>query len=224
MEIRRMSRANMATLTGFVFSIFTVLFFLLAEITGRYIIYWGLALLTFLISMIFDMVDGYLARKDGTEGDIGGTLDHMRDKMSMLMLYCPLLSLGLIHWLFLLIIIFREFFIIMIRLIYLLKREEKENKKNQPGVSAKLWGKVKTVSQVIAGIIFAFALFNYSDKIHIDLFYNWFSPYSRNEYWQMTHYSLQGVIALISVSSGILYGLMYKDYIHEAFMDIKEKN
>jgi len=223
MEIRRMSRANMATLTGFIFSLFTVLFFLLAETTGHYIIYWSLAISTFLISMIFDMIDGYFARKDGTAGDIGGTLDHMRDKMSMLMLYSPLLALGLIHWLFLLVIVFREFFVIMIRLIYLLKREKPNKNKPTPGVSAKIWGKIKTVSQVIAGIIFALALFNYSDKIHINLFYKWISPYTENNIWQLLHYTLQAIIALISVSSGILYGIMYKDYIHEAFMDIKEK-
>lgn len=221
MEIRRMSRANMATLTGFIFSLFTVIFFLLAEIFEEYIIFWSLAIITFMISMAFDMIDGYFARKDGTAGDIGGTIDHMRDKMSMLMLYSPLLALGLIHWLFLLLIFFREFFVIMIRLIFLLKRQAKPN--HSLGVSAKSWGKIKTISQTIAGLVFALALFNYSKEINLKVLSQYFLPYQENYWWQVIHYTLQIIIALISISSGILYGIMYKDYIHEAFMDIKEK-
>lgn len=224
MEVRRMSRANMATLTGFIFSVFTVIFFLLAEITREYIVFWSFAIAMFFVSMMFDMVDGYYARKDGTAGDIGGTLDHMRDKMSMLMLYSPLLALGVIHWLFLLIIFFRELFVIMIRLIYLLKRTGPSSSNlPQPGVSAKLWGKVKTVSQTVAGVVFAVALFNYSDEINVKAFHDLIPPYLNNYWWQISHYSLQVIIAIISVVSGILYAIMYKDYIHEAFMDIKEK-
>ena len=224
MEVRRMSRANLATLIGFVFSIFTVIFFLLAEITHEYIIFWSFAIGSFIISMLFDAIDGYLARKDGTASDIGGTLDHMRDKMSMLMLYSPLLALGLIHWLFLLIIFFREFFVIMIRLIYLLKRTgPSENNKPNIGVSAKWIGKVKTVSQCVAGVVFAFALFNYSETINIKYLNDMFPAYQNNYWWQIIHYSLETVIASISVVSAIYYANMYKDYIHEAFMDIKGK-
>lgn len=227
MEVRRMSRANMATLMGLLFSIIMVIFFLLAEITKQYMLFWVLALVSFLVSMILDAVDGYFARKDGTASDVGGTLDQVRDKMTMLMIFSPLVAYGVIHWLFLTIIMFREFFALMVRLIYLLMKDQPSPTSQQNlGVSAKIWGKIKTISQTMAGAIFVIALLNYNHQIHIQWFYELIPPYQYNEIWQLTHLILQIIIATISVFSGIMYGVMYKDYINRAFMDIieKEKN
>lgn len=224
MEVRRMSRANMATLMGLLFSIIMVIFFLLAEITKQYMLFWVLALVSFLVSMILDAVDGYYARKDGTASDVGGTLDQVRDKMTMLMIFSPLVAYGVIHWLFLTIIMFREFFVLMVRLIYLImKNQPSPSAPQNLGVSAKIWGKIKTISQTLAGAIFVLALLNYNDKIHIQWVYQLVVPYQDNEIWQLIHLILQIVIATISVFSGIMYGVMYKDFLGRAFMDIKEK-
>lgn len=227
MEVRRMSRANMATLMGLLFSVIMVMFFILAEITKRYMLFWLLALISFLVSMILDAVDGYFARKDKTENEIGATLDQIRDKMTMLMVFSPLVAYGVIHWLFLIIIVFREFFVLMVRMIYLLmKNHPSPTPQQNLGVSAKIWGKIKTISQTISGAIFVIALLNYNHQIHIQWFYELIPPYQYNEDWQLTHLILQIVIATISVFTGIMYGVMYKDFLGRAFMDIieKEKN
>lgn len=224
MEVRKMSRANMATLMGLLFSIIMVIFFLLAEITKQYMVFWVLALVSFLVSMILDAVDGYFARKDGTASDVGGTLDQVRDKMTMLMIFSPLVAYDVIHWMFLTIIMFREFFVLMVRLIYLIMKNQPSHTSPQNlGVSAKIWGKIKTISQTLAGAIFVIALLNYNNQIHTQWLYDLIIPYQYNETWQLIHLILQIIIATISVFSGIMYGVMYKDYINRAFMDIIEK-
>lgn len=219
MEVRRMSNANMVTLIGFLFSVIMMIFFILGEITEQYILFWILAPISFFISMLCDVIDGKVARKEKTEGPIGATLDEIRDKMSMLMLFSPLVAYGIIHWLFLTIITLREFFVLMLRLIYLIMKKADE----KPDVSAKNWGKIKTVSQTLAGIFFMLALLNYNDEIHIQWIYELITPYKNNGDWQLIHLILQIIIATFSVFTGIMYGIMYRDYLHRAVMDIKEK-
>ncbi|GEM_PF-4319976 len=237
-----MSRANKATALGLAFSILTPLFFYIGEKSAAPIKWWAVAVECFIISMFLDAVDGHLARLDGTASEIGGTIDNIRDKISVTMLLLPLASLGLIHWSFVLVITIREFAISGVRIIYSTmenirmkikpagSNDSPENKETEPkpGVSAKIWGKLKTVSLSIAGVFFSLALFNYNDTIQLEFISRHITPFMMNKTWQEIHLAMQWIVFMISWGSGIHYGILYKQYIYEAFMDIieneKEKN
>jgi phosphatidylglycerophosphate synthase len=233
-EVRRMSRANKITALGLGFSILMALFFYIAEKSASPIKWWVAAINCFIASMICDAIDGYFARKDGTASEIGGTIDNIRDKISVTMLLLPLASLGLIHWTFVLVITIREFAISGVRIIYSttenlrmklktpISDDIKEPEKKL-GVSAKIWGKLKTVSLSIAGVFFSLALFNYSDTIQLEFISKHITPFTMNKTWQEIHLAMQWIVFMISWASGVYYGLLYKKYIYEAFMDIIEK-
>ncbi|MGD2184078.1 CDP-diacylglycerol--glycerol-3-phosphate 3-phosphatidyltransferase [Lusitaniella coriacea] len=97
-----------------------------------------IALVIFLIAAGTDWLDGYLARKLNQVTDLGKFLDPLVDKLLVLAPFLALIELGQIPAWGVFLILAREFAIAGWRV-------------NQPKISgANIWGKLKTVSQIIA--------------------------------------------------------------------------
>ena len=105
-------------------------------------------LVIFIIASITDWLDGYLARRDGLVTNFGKFMDPLADKMLTTAAFLVLMDMGYVSAWVLLIILFREFLVSGIRLIAVGEGKV---------IAASIWGKAKTVSQMIA-IIASFVL------------------------------------------------------------------
>ena len=109
-------------------------------------------LLVFIVASITDWLDGYLARRDNLVSDFGKFMDPLADMMVTTAAFLVIMEKDFISSWVLLIILFREFLVSGIRLV-----AAGEGKV----IAASIWGKAKTVSQMIA-IIASLLLMNVS--------------------------------------------------------------
>lgn len=106
------------------------------------------ALLIFIGASLTDLFDGKIARKRGLVTDFGKFLDPLADKMLTTSAFLGFIALDIgygIVWIAF-IVLFREFMVSSIRLIAV--------SSGGKVIAANIWGKLKTVFQMIA-IIFA---------------------------------------------------------------------
>lgn len=101
----------------------------------------------FIVGALTDKFDGYLARKNNQVTTFGKFLDPIADKILVISAFIILVEKGRLQAWIPVIIIIREFLVSGYRLIAV----EKKGKV----VAANVWGKLKTVTQMIA-IILAF--------------------------------------------------------------------
>lgn len=113
---------------------------------GIPVTYWIMELL-FVIGAITDKLDGYLARKNNQVTNFGKFLDPIADKVLVISALIILVGEQKLPTWIPIIIILREFAVSGYRLIAV--------QQNGKVVAANIWGKLKTVTQMIA-IIMAF--------------------------------------------------------------------
>ena len=99
------------------------------------------ALIIFIVASLTDMLDGKIARKRNLVTDFGKFADPLADKILVLAALLCFVQIGLCDCIAVIIILFREFAVTSIRLIAASKGKV---------VAANIWGKVKTVTQMIA--------------------------------------------------------------------------
>ena len=105
------------------------------------------ALIVFILASLTDMLDGQIARKRNLITDFGKFLDPVADKLLTTAAFLAFLAKGVgdgIVWIVFLVL-FREFIITSLRLVVV--------SSGGKVIAANIWGKAKTVSQMIA-IIF----------------------------------------------------------------------
>lgn len=122
----------------------------------------SLALIVFTIAAITDFLDGYIARKYNLITDLGKLLDPIADKILVLAAFLAFVQMRLIAVWMVVIIIFRELLITVIRIF--LARKGKV-------IAASVWGKYKTVAQIIS--IFIILGFIILKQVGIDLYGFW---------------------------------------------------
>ena len=120
------------------------------EICEIPITYWIIDLI-FVIASITDKLDGYLARKNNQVTSFGKFLDPLADKILVLAAMLMLVEFGKLPAWIPTIVLAREFLVSGYRLIAV--------EKGGKVVAASNWGKLKTVTQMIA-IILAFVDLN----------------------------------------------------------------
>ena len=98
----------------------------------------AVALIIFVMASLTDMFDG---RKNGLVTDFGKFADPLADKILVLAAFLCFVQLGICDCVAVIIVLFREFSVTSIRLIAASKGKV---------VAANMWGKAKTVSQMIA--------------------------------------------------------------------------
>lgn len=128
---------------------------MMIEFEHHYIV----ALVLFAAASITDYLDGNIARARGIVTNFGKFLDPLADKMLTTAAFIAFLAKGFgwgIEWV-LFIVLFREFMIASMRLVAV----SSESKKVIP---ANMWGKIKTVTQMIA-ILFGIAVLYFVQSI-----------------------------------------------------------
>ena len=128
---------------------------MMIEFPHHYIV----ALVLFVAASLTDLLDGKIARARGIVTNFGKFLDPLADKMLTTAAFLAFLAKGFgygIEWV-LFIVLFREFMIASLRLVAV----SSENKKVIP---ANIWGKTKTVTQMIA-IIYGIAVMYFNESI-----------------------------------------------------------
>ncbi|MEE3716162.1 CDP-diacylglycerol--glycerol-3-phosphate 3-phosphatidyltransferase [Tumidithrix elongata RA019] len=111
----------------------------------------AIALVAFLIAALTDWLDGYLARKLNQVTDLGKFLDPLVDKLLVLAPLLLLVQLGQVPAWGVFLIVAREMVITAWRGAPSSSQSSSQNSPAQPQiVGANLWGKAKTVVQILA--------------------------------------------------------------------------
>ena len=160
--------------------------------------------LIFIVASITDKLDGTIARKKDLVTDFGKFLDPIADKILVLAAFIMLVELDKIPSWIPIIVLFREFVVSGFRLI--------ASTKGAKVIAASVWGKIKTVTQMIAIIgafidKFGFGDFIFRVKTFEATFENSAGIYMTNlEY--MFNILVTGML-IISVIATIFSGINY---------------
>ena len=161
------------------------------------------ACLIFIIAAITDTLDGHIARSRNLVTNFGKFLDPLADKLLVAAALIALVGKDMIPSWFVTVIIAREFMVTGIRLLA-----------NGEGrvIAASIWGKIKTVTQVIAISLLLIDTYqvsiNKSDMFMIDKLY--YSVMTFSDYPLVSLISiLSTVMIIVSVIITILSGVDY---------------
>ena len=171
------------------------MFAMITSFPGHYIV----ALVIFALASYTDYLDGKIARRDGLVTDFGKFLDPLADKMLTTAAFLAFLAKGFgwgIAWV-LFIVLFREFMIASLRLVAVSSEVKKV-------IPANMWGKVKTVTQMIA-IIFGIALLYFAESILPMLNLSWTVSVNTINVLYIVYCVLLWVSTVVAVISGAIY-------------------
>ena len=169
--------------------------------------HYGVSLIIFIAASITDLLDGKIARKRGLVTDFGKFLDPLADKMLTTAAFLGFIALDIGYgavWIAF-IVLFREFAVSSIRLI--------ASTSGGKVIAANIWGKLKTVFQMIA-IIFALtakqfseilAMFNVNAQV-LALFELILGVLTSILLW---------VSAILCIISGVIYIIDNKDFVKQ---------
>ncbi len=155
------------------------------------------ALVVFSVASYTDYLDGKIARKEGIVTNFGKFLDPLADKMlttSALLGFMALnIGKGTVWITF--IVLFREFLVSSLRLVAV--------SSGGKVIAANIWGKLKTVSQMVA-IIFAMAAKQFGELFNFPVVNNILSIATTVLLW---------ISAVLCVISGAIYLIDNKDFV-----------
>lgn len=152
---------------------------------------WGIVIagLLFIIASVTDSIDGNIARKRNLVTDFGKFLDPVADKLLVAAAIIALVERGALSSWFAAIILGRELLITGFRMVVSGKGVV---------VAANIWGKLKTVFQIIAISVLTF-------EIKFEEIFSWYP----------TAFSLGDLIMIVAVILTVVSGVIYiKDNFH----------
>lgn len=159
------------------------------------------ALVLFIAASLTDMFDGKYARKHNMVTDFGKFLDPIADKMlvtAALIGFCAMgIGKGIAAVLF--IMLFREFLVSSIRMIAASSPSKKV-------IAANIWGKLKTVSQMVA-IIYTLAAEAVKELFAISTLSALLDVFTTIFLW---------IATLLAVISGAIYLYENREYVNTA--------
>lgn len=159
------------------------------------------ALIIFIIASITDMLDGKIARKRNLITDFGKFADPLADKILVLAALLCFVQNGLCDCIAVIIVLFREFAVTSIRLIAASKGKV---------VAANIWGKVKTVTQMIAVItILAMQIVLDLPSIGVTI------PIDLSNIFLVAGEILIWISTVFAIISGVIYVIQNKQFISE---------
>ena len=181
----------------------TPIFMATMLITFKY--HYLVSLVIFALASLTDMIDGKLARKYNLVTDFGKFLDPLADKMLTTAAYLGFMFVysargGSYGWqmtTIVFIVLFREFMVSSLRLV---------TAKSGLVVAANIWGKLKTVSQMVGLVA---ALFFYTLMVDFGLV-------KFQETFDMITIVLFWISAVLCVISGLIYLNECKSYINSS--------
>ncbi|MBR4762454.1 MAG: CDP-diacylglycerol--glycerol-3-phosphate 3-phosphatidyltransferase [Clostridia bacterium] len=161
------------------------------------------ALVVFILASITDLLDGKIARSYNLITNFGKFLDPVADKMLTtaallgLMIEMPTKSLAIQMTIITFITLFREFTVSSVRILAMLSEKRRV-------IAANMWGKLKTVAQMVGIII---AILVYSVKEFFPDCGIWF------DIILITGVVICWISALFTVISGLIYLFGNKELI-----------
>lgn len=159
--------------------------------------HYGIALILFIVASLTDMFDGKIARKQNLITDFGKFLDPLADKMLTTAAFLGFITLNIgygITWI-VFIVLFREFLVSSLRLVAV--------SSGGKVIAANIWGKLKTVFQMIA-IIFALTAKQFCELVNIPLLTGLLDIATSVLLW---------ISAILCVISGAIYLLSNKEAV-----------
>ena len=174
---------------------------LINKIPHNYLI----ALLFFIVASITDLIDGRLARKNHQVTTYGKFLDPVADKILVLSALMGFVQLDITSAWVPLIVVTREFIVTSVRLLASVQGNV---------IAANIWGKIKTVVQLVA--IIAIIAFKAAGEIMVSLD---FSIMTDILYWYdiivpIVSKALLWLSVIITAWSGIVYVWQNRKYIN----------
>lgn len=168
----------------------------------------------FIIASITDKLDGYIARSKNQVTTIGKFLDPLADKILVLSALIILVEYGKIPSWIPIIVLAREFVVSGYRLIAV--------EKGGKVIAASIWGKVKTVTQMIAIILAFLDKFKFGDFVY-GVFTEAEAQLSSSLIFMTTGEFIINLLStlmlIISVIATILSGINYLKGSKELFKD-----
>ncbi len=161
------------------------------------------ALIIFAIASVTDMLDGKIARKRNLVTDFGKFADPLADKILVLAALLCFVQNGYCDCVAVIIVLFREFTVTSVRLVAASKGKV---------VAANIWGKIKTVSQMIAIIAILFMQF-ILDLPDVGIVFSTDIYNILNFVFAIIGEILVWISALLAVISGIIYIMQNKHFI-----------
>lgn len=147
----------------------------------------------FLIGMISDALDGYIARKYNQKTSFGALLDPVADKLLISSAFISLVEMQIVPAWIVVIIVGREFFVLGLRMIALEKAIV---------IQASSLGKFKTLTQTIAIILLIF-------QYKLNEFFLWVFGY-RLELFSVLAQTMLWVVVMTSVFSMLDYFIKFR--------------
>ncbi|MFW5718404.1 MAG: CDP-alcohol phosphatidyltransferase family protein [Spirochaetota bacterium] len=146
----RSDTANILTSSRFVLApLFAVVFGLIGRLPGFAPIGVSLLWLIFALIELSDMLDGAVARRSNTVSDVGKLLDPFADVVSKVTYFACFLVAGYLPLWFLLVVLYREFGIILMRMMLY---------RDGTALAARLAGKLKTWFYALTAAVALFFL------------------------------------------------------------------
>lgn len=159
----------------------------------------SVAAAVFIIASLTDMADGKIARKYNLITDLGKFLDSLADKILVISIMLGLVYLGRLSPILVMIIILREFAVSGLRMIAASKGEV---------IAARMIGKVKTVTQMVAIIYIMF------EPLLIRIFGLTYNGYPlETSAVTIIGDVLFGICVIMTIVSGIDYLIKGKKYL-----------
>ena len=186
-----MNLPNKLTLLRIVIVPFMIAAMLWQSLPCNYLI----AGILFGIASLTDMLDGKIARKYNLITDFGKFADPLADKILVISAFAVFVELRFVSCISVIIILFREFAVTSVRLVAV---------ENGKVIAANIFGKAKTVSQMIAVIA---VLLNHFFLQLVD--YNLIPLNNNLEQLQGIVYILDNILIWISVILTLVSGIIY---------------
>ena len=150
-----------------------------------------LALVIFSVASITDAIDGKLARKYNQITNFGKLLDPIADKVLTTAALLAFMKLGLCNIWIVMIVLTREFAIASIRMIAA---------SNGVVIPANIWGKLKTVSQMVFTVLIMFLC-----EVYYILEHSFAEVFSKMPSLSIISNSLLWITAILTIISGVIY-------------------
>ncbi len=136
----KLNLPNILTISRIIITPFFLVTILMELLPHRFLI----ACIIFSVGSITDAVDGHLARKNNQITNFGKFLDPIADKILTTSALLAFMSMGLCNIWIVMLVLTREFAIASVRMIAA---------SNGVVIPANVWGKIKTVSQMVFTIL-----------------------------------------------------------------------
>ena len=159
--------------------------------------HYAVSLLIFIVASITDYLDGNIARRQGIVTSFGKFLDPIADKMLTTAAFLGFIVLGIgkgVVWITF-IVLLREFIVASVRMVAV--------SSGGKVIAANIWGKLKTVAQMVA-IIFAITAEQLKEFVKLDVL---------SASLDIATDILLWISAILCVISGVIYLIDNKEFI-----------